>query len=585
MRHHQHRHHQHRRDERGSVAVFVAVMIAVVVAAAAFVTDLGLQRVLRSDLQAVADVVALDLARNLDGRTAAQLGAVMDAARDQSVARNDDAVGDGTRVTWEVGEVTLQGQFRAFTAADAATSPTAVRVTARSQVRYPITGGDGPATRAAVAGATSSACYRLGSYAAMVRSGNSLLLNPVLRRIGQSNATLSAADYTGLAGVAVSLDKLAANLGLGSVNELATATVKARDYYLALVNALPAGTSGTQVTILNQLRSWTLTQSIDLQVGRIIGVSSGSGSVVGATYDLLDLVAGSMYLVNGENLMNVYIGSLAPGVTNTGLAIRLIQGARQYCGRPGEAHTTARATDTQQLGVHVDTSLNPVVTSIVVPGIPGILAAPASLTVNQPNYVSLDVGVAPTVSTLTELRCGSPQKATFTVENGLVKVTLRTNVRTVLQTQLKLLALPSLSETRVEVNATIDITATIGSSRRSSFTVEVPPQSFDTPYTTSTGGVTIDSATVVGTASVTAHKYVAGLNVGGVALTTSEKNALAQSAVDGSARAYFDASRPTSILSGIVTPILGLAGAEIAGSRLSLNSAPALQCGTPRLQG
>ncbi len=578
----------HPRDERGSVAVVVAVavMIAVVLAAAAFVTDLGLQRVLRADLQAVADVVALDLARNLDGRPASQLGAVMDAARDQSVARNPDAVGDGApQVTWEVGEVTLQGQFRAFASADAATAPTAVRATARSRVRYPVTGGDGPATRSAVAGATSSACYRVGSYAALVRSGSSLLLNPVLRRIGQSNATLSAADYTGLAGVAVSLDELAANLGLGSVNELATATVKARDYYLALANALPAGASGTQVTILNQLRSWTLTQNIDLQLGRIVGVTSGSGAVVGATYDLLDLVAGSMYLVNGENLMNVYIGSLAPGVTNTGLAIRLIQGARQYCGRPGTPQTTARATDTQQLGVHVDTSLNPVVTSIVVPGIPGILGAPASLTVNQPNYVSLDVGVAPTVSTLTELRCGSPQKAVFTVQNGLVKVTLRTNIRTVLQTQLKLLALPALSETRVEVNATVEITATIGSSGRSGFTVEVPPQSFDTAYPTSTGGVTIDSATVVGTASITAHKYVGGLNVGGVTLTTGEKTALAQSAVDGSARAYFDASRPTSILSGIVTPILALAGAEIAGSRLSLNSTPALQCGTPRLQG
>ena len=89
----------------------------------------------------------------------------------------------------------------------------------------------------------------------------------------------------------------------------------------------------------------------------------------------------------------------------------------------------------------------------------------------------------------------------------------------------------------------------------------------------------------MGTASITAHTYVAGLNVGGVTLTTSEKNALAQSAADGSARAYFDPARSTSILSGIVTPILGLAGAEIAGSRLSLNSTPALQCGTPRLQG
>ena len=46
---------ERRRDERGVTTVMVAIMTGVLVVSAAFAVDLGLQRVLRRDLQAVVD--------------------------------------------------------------------------------------------------------------------------------------------------------------------------------------------------------------------------------------------------------------------------------------------------------------------------------------------------------------------------------------------------------------------------------------------------------------------------------------------------------------------------------------------------
>lgn len=59
-----------RRDERGAVAAVVAILALVLLVSAAFAVDLGGQRAVRSDAQALADVVALDLARDMSDNAA-----------------------------------------------------------------------------------------------------------------------------------------------------------------------------------------------------------------------------------------------------------------------------------------------------------------------------------------------------------------------------------------------------------------------------------------------------------------------------------------------------------------------------------
>ena len=87
------------RTSGGRLPLFVALILSVLMGMTALVVDLGMQRVTGADLQALADVVALDLAREIQGgRTQADLAPEGDtgnssSAVSQSKARNADVFG------------------------------------------------------------------------------------------------------------------------------------------------------------------------------------------------------------------------------------------------------------------------------------------------------------------------------------------------------------------------------------------------------------------------------------------------------------------------------------------------------------
>lgn len=205
---------ERRRDESGVVAVVVALITCfTLLPLAAFAVDIGVQRVARRDMQAVADVVALDLARELDGRTYSQLHAGLQARADRSAARNRH-VGEPAVVRAELGTVDPaaydpRDQDAHFTpiSSDAGGVPNAVRVTASTSVDFSIAGGRGGATRSAIAQA-GTACFKLGSYALGLTSASSPLLNAL---IGDALG-VGVLGYTGLANANVSLLGLAAEL-------------------------------------------------------------------------------------------------------------------------------------------------------------------------------------------------------------------------------------------------------------------------------------------------------------------------------------------------------------------------------------
>ncbi len=205
------------RDERGAVAVFVAVVLSLLLVASAFAVDLGMQRAARADMQAVADAVALDLARELDGRTATELGTLQTAA-DASRDRNEaTSLGSTPAVTPELGVV--NPATGAFTPVAGGVVPNAVRVTASTVVDFAFgVAPDGGAQRSAIAMANPDACLRLGSTLLDLQSGNSVLLNAVLGDILGGSLNLTAVSYQGLAGAEVTLADLAVALGAGTAD-------------------------------------------------------------------------------------------------------------------------------------------------------------------------------------------------------------------------------------------------------------------------------------------------------------------------------------------------------------------------------
>ena len=162
--------------------------VSLLVIVGAFAVDLGMQRVVRSDMQALADVVALDLARQLDGRTPGQLAAG-DLTRLPGRGRGREPgaataarLGDDQQARRDARHPALDSRGVLVPVRDASGSagagadrqvPDAVLVSATGSVGFTFAGGRGAATRTALAEASTTACHRLGSFAAALGSGDS----------------------------------------------------------------------------------------------------------------------------------------------------------------------------------------------------------------------------------------------------------------------------------------------------------------------------------------------------------------------------------------------------------------------------
>lgn len=320
------------RDERGAVAPLVAIVLVLLIAVSSFAVDLGLQRVARRDMQALVDIVAMDLARRLDGRTAGALTTAMASAQEASVTRNaTTTVGADPVVTHELGVLATDGTF---TPVGSGAVPNAVRVTARTEVDYAFRAGAGATSRSAVAMAESKACFTVGSYAATITSDESPLLQPLLGILG-AELNLSLADARGLANVDLPLlGFIDAGLGVGTLEELvALRGVKLGDFYLAMADVLRREVGNTaQVLLLEALA--VRVPGLDLDLADILAIDTGGDAGLGGRVNVFDLVTTGLFAANGTN--GVTIPELAigvPGLLQLTGSVKLIQKPNVGCGR------------------------------------------------------------------------------------------------------------------------------------------------------------------------------------------------------------------------------------------------------------
>lgn len=447
-----------RRDERGAVAIVVALVTCfVLIPIAAFAVDIGVQRVARRDMQSVADVVALDLARQLDGRTYGDLKGSVQTMADKSLARNP-SVPPGT----EVGAVLGTLDEAAFDPADPtayftpvtldAEVPTAVMVTARSAVRFSINAGTGGAVRTSIARSVPSACFKLGSFALALDSGNSALLNSL---IGHA-LNVGILSYNGLATANVSMFGLATQLGAGTPQQLADTTVSLNDLYLAGATVLDnEGGDVAAVSLMNQLATADFGPLPPIRLGDLFALDSGDTAALGTSVNLLDLVAGSAFIANGSNALaipNVTAG--IPGIASVSSSLTLIQAPERGCGRPGVA-----SVSTSQVDLALAVTLSDV----------NILGLAAS------SKVVMHLELAPADGLLTGVTCGSPEGIDVDVSSALTRVSLT------LPIDLKLLGL-----TLVHVDGGV---STSDPGTTASVQIRIPPDSYDTPVRTGSGTV------------------------------------------------------------------------------------------------
>jgi uncharacterized membrane protein len=365
------------REERGAIIPMVAMLLVVLVPSSAMAVDLGMQRVVRRDMQTLADVVALDAVRLVDGRTASEiLGGynglpTLTNAVSRSVARNDDDVlGDAPTVTATLVHIDTAtgkldrvtgGAIRVVTGVEV---PNAVQVTARGAVNFAFLPGRGPASRTAVAVPSPSACFRLGSFAVGVDSSQASLLNQLLPGL-LNNSTISGTlvGYQGLAAADVSLLDLVgvAGLGVGTPDELLRLDgLTVNQFYAAMATVLQNhGGPLAAITLLQSLStSANLTRTI--AVKDLLGITTADSAALAASFDILDLVTGAAYLANGDNTLLLPDLAVQLPVLNTGATISLKVGEapKLACGAVGKAKATTGQVDLKVTGTVADTTLN-----------------------------------------------------------------------------------------------------------------------------------------------------------------------------------------------------------------------------------
>ncbi|WGX95913.1 hypothetical protein [Nocardioides sp. L-11A] len=329
-----------RTSERGASALLVALFLSVAMVCTAFAVDLGLQRVLRRDLQAVVDVVALDLARELTGKRAGEYAAadraVIDAAKEASLRRNDQLVGGevpAADVTWEL--VALHdGVWRP---AGADEIPGGVRVTARSDVAFAFgafTGVDqGRSARTAVASARAGACLRVGSYAAQLDTQRSWLLAPLLGGLLGSDLALAVLDpEAGLAGVDLNLLDLieeldplvSADISAASFTEVAGVAVGLSELMLAAIHTLERQSGRlAEIDLLRDVYDGIQANlpAVGIRLSDLVRLATADDAAANLDLDLFDLVAGSLAIANGTNVIKLPVSvrlplPLGPGGTS-----------------------------------------------------------------------------------------------------------------------------------------------------------------------------------------------------------------------------------------------------------------------------
>jgi uncharacterized membrane protein len=357
-------------DERGAILTITVLLIAATVALASYVIDIGGDRVVLRDMQSVADVVALDLARNLDGRTAvgysgysstgpsASLFATQKAA---SVDRQDGLFAEPDTVTARLAVANQQtGAFIRWAAADDV--PNAVRVWATGSSAFRIR----PATPESTALERSAlavigrpiVCISAGATLADLTPGGNLDLF-LGRLIGIDRLSIVSPGGVAALDAQIPLGALATQLGVGTVDELATASVTSQSFVAAAATVLSNNGNVAGATVLNAIAA-RLSGSTSLNVGSILNLNTGTGSAADLNLDAFSLAQAVIEVSNKNNFVDLIVPVGVTGLASTTLRAKVIEAPQIACGPVG---TKARSAQVQVSLVSDVTALGGLVAS------------------------------------------------------------------------------------------------------------------------------------------------------------------------------------------------------------------------------
>ncbi len=405
-----------RRTQRGQTLPLVSLIIVTLMVAAALSVDIGSMAATNRRLQAVADLAALDGARELTGDACNALLPLPSnpTLKDQvtgavvaSAARNGFVVGGYKNLVVDLGMLTREDPITGVPYADgrprfqeqllctALDFPNAVRVRAIDRTAFSfgsVIGQSGRVTRRQAISGNANRCLPPeiciqsdGSSLGTVRVGSKLasasgtvgptevkVLNRLLGPVIGGTLNLDAVSYKGLADGNVTFSRLRAALGLtaGSTDQALDTTITYRQLLQATLTALNADGSPSALAAATPLAT-ILAQasaagSMQMTLRDLISIAGSTGSgtdVADGSVKLMDIVRGGAIIADGDNFASLNLGvtdvAAIPGFNSATVKFGLIEGPKTAFGAPGldaagNYHTMA---ETSQVRVLVEVNL------------------------------------------------------------------------------------------------------------------------------------------------------------------------------------------------------------------------------------
>ncbi|MGH9003321.1 MAG: hypothetical protein ACRDYV_09345, partial [Acidimicrobiia bacterium] len=362
-------------DERGAVMVLVAVSMVVFIGSTALAVDIGQLTNTNRNLQAIADSVAMDASRAINGTSVGVLlaptGAVTGAAQNRAT-RNDFPYG---QLEVQLGEKLGSDPFVQMT--NAADIPNAVRVIAHATLDYAFTPGTKALSRSAVGTEYAVAGFSLGSWLV----GTTDEKNTVLNAIFGDSFGAQVVSYNGLASANVTLEEIGLEwpTGVLTPDELLTTDLSLEDFVVASADVLRNQGDTAAADVLEAFHlSMTSDSTINLD-DAIIVESGGMAAAATAQLDVLGMLTAMAFVADGEHAISIPAAQLAiPGIGGVTLDLEVIEPARTIFGPVGTSLDTAqvRLTITPQIAVSTSSTVNGC-------SLTGTLGALLSLNVSQ----------------------------------------------------------------------------------------------------------------------------------------------------------------------------------------------------------
>lgn len=352
--------------DRGAVVLIIALLLPALLATTAFAVDLGRQRSDRRSMQAIADVVALDMSRLADGRTLAEIqtGDAANPPAETALSASAERNGiDRTKLTLDWG---IWDEVSGFLSVlgDATAIPDAVKIVASDTTEYYFQPGSGGVTRTAIGqyGLEPVAAFSVGSFATTLDSSQSAFLEQFVTPLLGGPATLTAAGYESLAGARFKVGDLAPYFAAVTPRQLLDAEVYLDEVLLAAAQVLR--NQDPPKTAEADLLESSITPeiaAISLNLADVVYAEGGAeDSAMGATIDAVDLLQAGAFIgqctadPNGfEDCNGIAVPAIEtslPLLSSTGTAT-IVQSPRYGYGDVGTF------VDTAQIQLDLDTKV------------------------------------------------------------------------------------------------------------------------------------------------------------------------------------------------------------------------------------